>query len=286
MSTLTLENTALVADSTCDPPPGYFDRAGMAIVPLRVHFGDETYRDYVDLSSEAFFAKLRESTVHPTTTQPTAADFETCYAELRRDYEHVFSFHLSRLMSGTYDAAVGVAAGLTNVHVYDTRFVSTAITLIIERVRARLEEGVELAELETYVDRLLANTRLVFQVATLEYLRRGGRIGRASAMVGDVLGIRPILQCRDGELEAYAKVRGERRALDTMAGYLEKHTTADDDIRLALFHAEAPDSLSPLRQRLVVVRPQTRFVLPDATVGAIVGTHSGPGVLAFAMVVE
>ena len=286
MSLLTLENTALVADSTCDPPPGYFDRDGMAIVPLRVHFGDETYRDLVDLSPEAFFEKLRTSPVHPTTSQPTAADFEACYGSLRKSYEHVFSFHLSRLMSGTYEAAAGVAEGMTNVHVYDTRFVSTAITLIVDRVRGRLEEGIAGDDLEAYIARLLVGTRLIFQVATLEYLRRGGRIGRASAMVGDVLGIRPILHCTEGELEAYAKVRGQRRAIETMAGYLEKHASPDDAVSVALFHIEAPDALPALEERLLALRPQARIVLPGATVGAIVGTHAGPGVFAFTMVVE
>jgi DegV family protein with EDD domain len=285
MTRLTLENTALVADSTCDPPAGYFDRPGLAIVPLKVNFGDESFRDMVDLSSAEFFARLATSPVLPTTSQPTEAEFESCYAHLLERYERVVSFHLPREMSGTFQVAATVAERLPGVTAYDARIVSTPITMIVDRVRARLEEGIEEEALHEYIRYAIGNARLIFQVETLEYLRRGGRIGRASSIVGDVLGIRPLIHSEDGVLAPYAKVRGEKRALDLMVGYLEKYSAPDDAVFLALFHAEKPEALPALRERLLAVRPRAQ-VLFTGMVGAVVGTHSGPGVFAFGMITE
>ena len=282
---LTLDNTAIVADSTCDPPPGYFDQPGLVMVPLKVHFGDETYRDQVDLTPQEFFAKLAESPVLPTTSQPTVGEFASEYARLSRDYEHVLAFHLSSLMSGTYQASVTAAAPSANVEVYDTRLVSATVTLLIDRLRARLADGLTLDEAHAYIDHFLANGAMVFQVATLEYLRRGGRIGRAQSMVGDVLGIRPLITVDDGELTPYAKVRGERRALQAMGSFLTERSAPDDAVKLATWSTNADDKLPPLEQVLLAARPRAEIVL-HGQAGAVVGTHGGPGIFAFAMIVE
>ena len=285
MTLLTLANTAIVTDSTCDPPVGYFERENLRLVPLKVHFGDETYRDGVDLSSDEFFEKLAGSDVMPTTSQPTVAEFDACYSELCERYEHVFSLHLSKLMSGTFEAASQAAKRHERVEVYDTQKVSVVITLLIDRLLVRLEQGIEADDLRAYIDDFSEKVGLVFQVATLEYLRRGGRIGRAQSMVGDILGIRPLLHCADGEVTAYAKVRGERKALAAMTGYLDERTSLDDTIFGCLFHAAAPEAIGPLRERLLAARPQIEFVL-TSTVGAVVGTHAGPGTFAYGFIVE
>jgi len=285
MTVLTLENTAIVADSTCDPPPGYFDQPGLAMVPLKVHFGDETYRDQVDLTPAEFFAKLAESPVLPTTSQPTVGEFTEVYARLGRDYEHVLAFHISSLMSGTYQASATAAAPYPNVEVYDTRLVSATVTLLIDRLRARLADGITLDEAHAYIDHFLSRGAMVFQVATLEYLRRGGRIGRAQSMVGDVLGIRPVITVDGGELTPYAKVRGERRALQAMGSFLTERSTPDDAVKLATWSTNADDRLPALEQVLLAARPRAEIVL-HGQAGAIVGTHGGPGIFAFAMIVE
>jgi DegV family protein with EDD domain len=285
MTLLTLDNTAIVVDSTCDPPPGFLEREGIAMVPLTVHFGDETYRDLLDLSPARFYEKLRESPVMPTTSQPTVAEFETCYRGLRERYEHVFSLHLSKELSGTYEAAARAAESVDGVVAIDSRMVSSIVALVVERMRARLERGVESDELRAFAATAHERCGIVFQVATLEYLRRGGRIGRAGAMVGNILGIRPVLQVKDGFVDAYAKARGEKRALATMIDYLEQRCTPEDDLYLSLFHADAAEALQPLKDRLRAVRPDAHFVF-ESEVGAVVGTHAGPGTFAFCMLVE
>ena len=285
MTPLTLENTAIVVDSTCDPPPGYFDRPGLVMVPLKVHFGDETYRDGVDLSPPEFFAKLASSPTLPTTSQPTVGEFTAVYARLSREFEHIFALHLSSRMSGTYQASVTAAQPYQGIEVYDTRTVSGTISLLVERLRARLIAGVSLDEFHAYIEHFMGENHMLFQVPTLEYLRRGGRIGRAQSMVGDVFGIRPIITVEDGELVAYAKVRGERRALETMAAFLSEHTAPDDAVQLTTWSSDADDKLPALEAALLAARPKASVVL-RGRVGAVVGTHGGPGMFAFAMIVE
>ena len=285
MTRLTLDNTAIVVDSTCDPPPGYFDRPGMAMVPLKVHFGDETYRDGVDLSPPEFFAKLASSPVLPTTSQPTVGEFTSVYTALTRDYEHVLALHLSSAMSGTYEASRRAAEPFPGVEVYDTRTVSATISLLVERVRVRLAAGIPHDEAHAYIAHFMARNHMLFQVPTLEYLRRGGRIGRAQSMVGDVFGIRPLITVDDGELGAYAKVRGERRALEAMASFLQEHSAPDDPVKLVTWSSDADDKLPALEAALLAARPRAEVVL-HGRVGAVVGTHGGPGMFAFAMIVE
>jgi DegV family protein with EDD domain len=285
MTRLTLDNTAIVVDSTCDPPPGYFDRPGLAMVPLKVHFGDETYRDGVDLSPTEFFAKLAASPMLPTTSQPTVGEFTTVYAKLIREYEHIFAFHLSSRMSGTFQASLTAAQPYSGIEVYDTRTVSATVCLLVDRLRTRLAEGVSLDEAHAYIDHFLRENHMLFQVATLEYLRRGGRIGRAQSLVGDVFGIRPLITIEDGELVAYAKVRGERRALEAMTALLSERTAPDDAVKLTTWSADADDKLPALEEALLAARPRAEVVF-RGRVGAVVGTHGGPGVFAFAMIVE
>lgn len=283
--TLTLQNTAIVCDSTCDPPAGFFDRPGMYMIPLKVHFGDETYRDLVDMTTEQFFAKLQASDVLPTTSQPTVAEFTTLYEEVTKEYEHVFSLHLSGEMSGTVRAAQQAAEAFPGVHAYDTRTVSTMVALGVERLRARLEAGCTLAEAQAFVEHLIANSKLLVHAATLEYLRRGGRIGRAASLVGGVFDIKPLIKGEDGTLVGYAKVRGRKKAFEAMARFIEENSSPDDELYYALIDALNDEEPPLIREVIERVRPKARLVC-HGHVGAVVGTHIGPGTAAFAMLSE
>ena len=285
MPQLTLENTAIVLDSTCDPPEGFFDRPGMYLVPLTVHFGDESYRDGIDLDHRQFFAKLEASDVLPTTSQPTVADFTAVYEEARSSYEHVFSLHLSRKMSGTCGAAMKAAEAFDNVYVYDTRTVTGAMTLLAERLRARLTRGCSLDEARAYIAYFIDNSLLLIHAATLEYLRRGGRIGRAASLVGGVFDIKPLIMNVDGELAAYAKVRGQKKALAAMERFIDEHCRPDDKVYFALIDALNDTEPAQMRELIERLRPNAEYVL-TTHVGAVVGTHIGPGSAAFAMIVE
>jgi DegV family protein with EDD domain len=282
---LTLQNTAIVLDSTCDAPEGFFDQEGVYLVPLRVHFGDETYRDRVDMGHEEFFAKLASTAILPTTSQPTVAKFATTYEEITATYEHVFSLHLSGLMSGTVRAAERAAQAFPGVEVYDTRTVSCGVALCAQRIRARLERGSTLEEIRGYIDYTIANTHLLFHAATLEYLRRGGRIGRAASLVGGVFDIKPLIQNADGTLAAYAKVRGQKKVLATMERFIEETTKPDDDVFYASIDAVNPEEAQMVRDLFARVRPNAKCLF-HGMVGAVVGTHLGPGSAGFALIAE
>ena len=282
---LTLENTAIVLDSTCDAPEGFLDRPGLSMVPLKVHFGDQMFRDGIDMTSEEFFARLEASPILPTTSQPTAGEFVAAYEAAAKQYEHIFSLHLSGEMSGTVRAAEQAAEQFENVYVYDLRTVTTALSMCAERLRARLEPGCTLDEAHAYLRHFRDNSSLLVHAATLEYLRRGGRIGRAASLVGGVFDIKPLIAGADGTLVPYAKVRGLKKAMAAMERFVEENSEPDDELYFCLIeavnHAEPP----LIREMIERLRPNAHYTF-QGHVGAVVGTHIGPGTAAFAMIAE
>ena len=282
---LTLENTAIVLDSTCDAPQGFLDQPGLFMVPLKVHFGDQMYRDGVDMDYKEFFARLEASPILPTTSQPTAGEFVAAYEEAREQYAHVFSLHLSGEMSGTVRAAEQAAEQFENVYVYDLRTVTTALSMCAERLRVRLEPGCTLDEAHAYVRRFRDDSSLLIHAATLEYLRRGGRIGRAASLVGGVLDIKPLIAGADGTLVPYAKVRGLKKAMAAMQRFVEENSEPDDELYFCLIDAVNEEEPPLIREMIERVRPNAHYVF-QGHCGAVVGTHIGPGTAAFAMMVE
>jgi len=282
---LTLENTAIVVDSTCDPAEGWLSQPGLYMVPLKVHFGDQMFRDGVDMTYTEFFAKLEQSDVLPTTSQPTAGEFLAVYEEARKQYEHVFSLHISGEMSGTVRAAEQAAEQIDNVYVYDLRTVTSALSLGAERLRAHLEKGCTLEEARAYVRHFRDNSQLLVHAATLEYLRRGGRIGRAASLVGGVFDIKPLITAEDGVLTGYAKVRGQKKALAAIQRFVEERSQPDDELWFCTIDAVNDEEPPLIREMVERIRPYAHFLF-QGHVAAVVGTHIGPGTAAFAMIVE
>jgi DegV family protein with EDD domain len=277
---LTTENTAIVLDSTSDYPEAPARFPNMRFVPLYVRFGDETYRDYVELGPAAFYEKLRTSPVTPATTQPTPQDFVTAYEELAA-YDRIYSLHLSSKVSGTFQSAELAAREIGDkVRPVDTLTASLAIAMLSHAIQRRLTRGTTDEEIEALVDRFRADCDVVFTVETLEYLQRGGRIGRAQAIAGSLLNLRPVLGVEDGEVVAVARVRGRVKALAEFERRFVEATTDDPGLRVAIAHADAADWVGTLSELVWRVRPKAEIEF-TSTLGAVVGTHAGPGAVGF-----
>jgi DegV family protein with EDD domain len=277
---LTAENTAIVLDSTADFPEAPDRFPNWRVVPLYVRFGDESFRDYVDLDPHAFYERLRDADRPPTTSQPTPADFLAVYEDLG-GYGRVLSIHLSRRLSGTYESAERAASEAGDrVRTIDSETASAAIAILALAVQRRLERGTTDEEVDELVARFQGEAGLIFTVDTLEYLAKGGRIGKAAAMAGQLLHIKPILTLAEGEVLPLKKVRGAQKAYREFERAFSEGTTTEPGLRVGIAHAEAPERLEALRGMVQRVRPSAEIEVAT-TLGPVVGTHAGPGTVGF-----
>ena len=278
---LTADNTAVVLDSTADFPQGPERFRSWRVVPLYVLFGDDSYRDYVDLGPAEFYALLREVSDLPRTSQPTPGDFLACYADLV-EYERVLSLHISAKMSGTFESARAAAEELGDgrVRVFDTESASAGIAMLALAVQRRLERGTTDEELEALVERYRRESRVVFTVDTLEFLARGGRIGRARAWAGELLSVKPILTFEQGEIVPVRRVRGNQKAFLEFERAFEEGSVDASTLRIGIAHADAPEREQALRELVARTRPSAQVEVAT-TLGAVVGAHAGPGTVGF-----
>jgi len=277
---LTGANTAIVLDSTADFPQAHERFENWRFVPLYVRFGADSYRDYLDLSPHDFYERLRVADEPPTTSQPTPADFLATYEQLGA-YERIYSLHISGDLSGTYGSATTAASEVAGdrIRTVDTGTASAAITMLGLAIQRRLDRGTSDGEIAALIERYERDSRLLFTVDTLEFLRRGGRIGRARAWAGTLLNVKPILTIKR-EVVPLKRVRGNQKAMQT---FVDEFTAASKDtatLRVGIAHADAPERARQLEKMVRNERPRAEIeVVTD--LGAVVGTHSGPGTVGF-----
>jgi DegV family protein with EDD domain len=276
---LTIENTAIVLDSTADFPEAPERFPNWRVVPLYVVFGEQSYRDYVELAPPEFYARLRTAEELPTTSQPTPGDFLQTYEELAQ-YERIYSLHISSALSGTFQSASTAAAELGDkVRTIDSESASAAIAMLGLALQRRLEQGTTDEAIEALVDRYRANAHLIFTVDTLEFLRRGGRIGRASAWAGQLLHVKPILTI-EREVVPLKRVRGNQKAMQEFVSAFTSTSHDTPTLKVGIAHADAPDRARQLQKMVWHERPQAEIDVVT-TLGAVVGTHAGPGTVGF-----
>jgi len=280
---LTRESTAIVLDSTSDFLDAHERHPNMRIVPLYVLFDGVPSRDHVDMPPAEFYERLAASTTLPTTSQPTPDDFLACYRELQdAGYHRIWSLHISAKLSGTFESARRAADELGGgvVRVVDTGTASLACALLAEAIDRRLAAGTNDEEVEKLIERFEGSNRVVFTTATLEYLQRGGRIGKAQALAGSLLNVKPILELRDGVVEPVGRVRGRQKALEEFARLFTEDTEDREGLHTAIAHANAPEWVDVLTDLVTKTRPKATVDLVQL-LGAVVGTHAGPGAVGF-----
>jgi DegV family protein with EDD domain len=268
-----------VADSTADLSPEYVAAHGIRIVPLKVIFGEEVLVDGVDITAEAFYDKMRRSTRNPTTSQPSPAEFEQAFRDAAADGSSVVCTTMSSEMSGTYGAAVTAREQLPDldIHVIDTRNVTVGHWAVICAAVDCADQGGSVSDVLGTIEEVMRRQRTVFTVETLEYLRRGGRIGGARALLGSVLNIKPVLQILDGRIEPFDRVRTYPRALDRICDDVISATgEGGRPARVVLGHADKLEDCQMLARRLA---PHCDGEPQIIEIGPIVGCHAGPGTI-------
>ena len=277
---LSASNTAIVVDSTADFPEAHARFPNWRMVPLYVRFGADSYRDYAELGPQEFYSRLREARELPTTSQPTPADFLAAYEELAA-YDRIYSLHIASNLSGTFNSARTAAAELGDkVRTVDSETASAAIAMLGLAIQRRLERGTSDDEIDVLISRYRDRAQLLFTVDTLEFLARGGRIGRARKFAGQLLHVKPILTITDGEVVPLTRVRGNQKA---MQEFVDRFTSSSEDgssVRVGIAHADAPERAQALVDMVKGERPQAEIEVVT-TLGAVVGTHAGPGTVGF-----
>jgi DegV family protein with EDD domain len=278
---LTRENTAVVLDSTADFPDAQIRYPNMRVVPLYVRFGETSFRDYVELDPRGFYDRLKTSDELPTTSQPTPLDFLSVYEALV-SYERIYSLHISARLSGTFQSASLAAAetGGDRVRLVDTQSASIGIAMLALDLQRLLERGTDEEEVDALIARHRDEASILFTVDTLEYLAKGGRIGRAQAFAGGLLKVKPILTIEAGEVVPLTRVRGRQKALEEFRRRFEEATTDGPGLRVGIAHAQADETVEQLRALVLAARPQAEIELVTS-LGAVVGTHAGPGTIGF-----
>ena len=267
---------AIVTDSTADLPSQLAKARGITVVPLTLNFEGRSLLDGVDIRPSEFYRKLPNATTHPTTSQPSAGSFAEAYASLLRTHAEVVSIHISEKLSGTYASAVQ-GAEMTDpkrVRVVDSELVSMSLGLLTLAASQLVVSGYGADSVVERVTSMRQNVHTYFSVATLEFLRRGGRIGRASAMLGSVLQVKPVLCIRDGQVTPLERVRTFERALQRV---VELARDVDDGKGLCVIvgHADAEADAERVARDLEPLA-ETLMIQP---LGPVVGAHAGPGVV-------
>ena len=273
---MTRSSVAIVTDSTADLPSQLTKSRSITVVPLTLHFEGRSLLDGVDIRPSEFYRKLPSATTHPTTSQPSPGRFAETYAQLLKDHDEVVSIHISEKLSGTYASAVQ-GAEMTDpkrVHVVDSQLVSMSLGLVTLAASQMAAQGGDAESIAQRVTGMRESVQTYFSVATLEFLRRGGRIGRASAMLGSVLQVKPVLCIRDGLVTPLERVRTFDRALNRIIE-LTREVDGGKGLCVIVGHAGAEADAERVARSLES-QAETLMIQP---LGPVVGAHAGPGVV-------
>jgi DegV family protein with EDD domain len=267
----------VVTDSTADLPSEWARRYGIQVVPLTVNFGSQSYRDGVDLDGPGFYSMLRDAKRLPTTAAPSPGDFAAVYERLRNDCEGCISIHLAGAISATVESARLGAQSLEGfrVEVVDSGSLSMAMAFLCRLAAEQPSLGEAVSAVSARVPRL----RILALLDTLRYVEMGGRVTRAQAMIGNMLDLKPILGMAHGEIKGLDRVRTRSRAIPRLVELLKAELPLEN---VAIMHAQAPDEAERIRSQLQAELPDLELELGE--LGAVLGTHTGPGALGLAFV--
>ena len=268
-----MSKIALVTDSTCDLPESVVKDKNITVIPLNVHFGEETFLDGIDLQSNEFFEKLSTSDIHPQTSQPSVGRFVEVYNDLLKKHDSILSLHISSKLSATYNSALQAQKeiGNENIKVIDSMNGTLGLGAIVHHMAELNQKGESFENLVIEVEKIIPNAIFMGLVPTLEYLAKGGRIGKARAFMGSILKFKPILSAVDGEIQSIGKVRALIKGMDFIVDEMKNHKIS----KLFIVHANHEERANLLKDKTKdLIDPKDVII---AEFGPVVGTHLGPG---------
>lgn len=270
----------IVTDSTADLPQSLVKELNISVIPLKVNFKTDSYREGIDISTKEFYEKLTTATELPTTSQPTPNEFEDLYVKLTEDKSSIISIHISSKLSGTMQAALIAKNQLFDhdITVIDSKQVSMALGLLVIIAARAAKEGKSKEEIIDLVNKIKDEIQTYFVVDTLEYLHKGGRIGKAAALVGTVLNIKPVLTIQDGMIAPFEKIRGKTKALERISEIPKEFAHDESLLYCGVVHANCLEEAIQFHQKVVSKIKCNEYIISE--VGAVVGTHCGPGTIA------
>ncbi|MFC1870066.1 DegV family protein [Chloroflexota bacterium] len=271
----------IVTDSTADLPPSLANDLGITVVPAYVHFGKDTYRDRVDISEDEFYQRLMHTPIHPSTEPPTPQDFANVYNSLSHEADGIISIHISGKLSATYNSALlgrKLVETECPIEVVDSQLVTMGLGLLVIAANSLIESGVSLPQMVAEVKRLIPSIHLLGLFDTLKYLVLGGRVGRAKALLGSVLAVKPMLTMKDGELEPADQVRSRTKGMDRLVDFVKQAVDIQD---LAIVYSTTANEAESLADRMGSIFATEKIRL--ARLGPALGVHGGPGILFVAL---
>jgi DegV family protein with EDD domain len=267
----------VVTDSTADIPSQMLEDFDISVVPAYTRFGEDIYKDGVEISKNEFYSRLLKDPVHPATTQPSPQDFAEVFKRLADDADGIISIDVTSKLSGTYNSAlqaVEAVAGKCPVAVVDSQFVSMALGILVLEAARLAKAGKGLEEIVTAVKNTIPRIQLLICFDTLKYLAMGGRIGKVKHLMGSILNIKPIVSVQDGELVPSGQVRTHKKGVERLIDFASK---ANNIQELAVIYSTTPDEGAALADRLGSVFPREKIMVTQLS--PALGVHAGPGVL-------
>jgi len=270
----------IITDSSADLPDQLTQELGITVVPLYVRFGEEVFRERVEISEEDFYQRLLHGPVHPVTIQPNPQDFATVYQNLAPQADGIVSIHISNKLSGTCNSAIQgkeMAEAGCPIEVIDSEVVTVGLGLICIVAAAAVKTGADLQQVVKEVKQTIPKIHLLGLVDTLKYMLLGGRIGRAKALVGSLLNVKPLVTLEEGEVVPVGQARTRSRGIERLFNFVANAADIQD---VTVAYSTTPDEAQTLAERIGAIF--TRQPVRIARLGTTLGVHMGPGALALA----
>ncbi len=274
----------VVTDSSCDIPQDIVEALDITVIPLIIHFGQETFREGVDITRKEFYLRMIEEAPHmPRTSQPSPGVFKEVYTRLAQEADHIIALHVTGTLSGTYSTSLAASKEVegAKIVVVDSRTVSMSMGWAVIAAAEAAQRGYSPEEIISLVIDMIPRLHIPAVLETLEYIRYGGRIGKAAAFLGTLLNVKPILHIEGGEVMPLEKVRTRKKALRRLVEMVEEMSPLED---VAVMHTHAPETAAEVADMLGAIHPRENILIAEA--GAAVGSHVGPGAVGVCCVTQ